>query len=253
MHSPQLPLFLRLPQELRDLIYTAIFKESHPTSGNLPPEHTRTTFCKVFPYDKYQKPINPNDPTIEFSENEISYPLGPVRYPFQSLLLVNHQISAEIKNFLNSNRQVFKLYLIIHKERTIYPTWIFCPQASPSNYIDKVETSVYISGSYRWIEERQESGWESGNRGYGFLVRAHLALINRFLERGPDFLSSTKKDGVRIGELLLNVISGEEPKEGWLPIHITGRGGYAGGTMHPETLANILTRCIGFVSLNLFI
>jgi len=126
---------------------------------------------------------------------------------------------------------------IIENEYVLYPTWLHVPAVSAK--IDVVETRIRAFGDWT---DRCQSGWRVGYGGYYHVIWSLLELLQRFLVRGPDFLSQPKTPGLRIRMLVLNIVTPEEPENGFLPVesHISSGRGRDHGLIHPESMALML-------------
>lgn len=78
------------------------------------------------------------------------------------------------------------------------------------------------------------------------MIWSLLELLQRFLVRGPDFLSQPKVGGIKVGVLVLNIITPEEPEGGFIPIeNFIGSSERKHGLIHPESMAQMLDVHIG--------
>ncbi|KAH7419016.1 hypothetical protein BKA64DRAFT_2082 [Cadophora sp. MPI-SDFR-AT-0126] len=243
-----LPPFLRLSREIRDLIYLAVLEaadEAPPSPSACGPRldlgyYEAGRIGRDWPPDpcQYRKPPLDYGTWSEWNR----YSESPVRINSRSLLYLNHQVHAEMTEAISRLRASDGLYYlldcIIENEYVLWPTWLHVPAVSSK--VDIVETQIRACGDW---SERWRSGWRAGCGGYAHVIWSLLELLQRFLVRGPDFLSQPKESGPKIGVLVLNIITPEEPENGFLPVesHIGSGDGRKHGLIHPESMALMLT------------
>lgn len=138
-------------------------------------------------------------------EECVRYPLTHRIPPSQGVLRTNHQLRAEMQDMVEKSHLRYKIKLAFRNDKdTIYPTWLSVPAVSDHIDILDVEismrrrktTSLFSSLTGESEELEQE----------GDLVWSGLVLLQRFLERGVDFLSKKKARNTTIGLLALHVI-----------------------------------------------
>ncbi|KAG4441368.1 hypothetical protein IFR05_003125 [Cadophora sp. M221] len=246
--QPSLPPFLRLSREIRDLIYLTVLE----SIDEAPSSPTACGPRLDLGYQGYKGSDWPDQcqykqPPLDFGtlSQWNRYSETPVQVNSRSLLLVNHQVRVEMKEAISRLKAArglkYILDCIIENENNVYPTWLHVPAVS--SHIDIVETQIRACGA--WIEGVM-SGWRAGCGGYFHMIWSLLELLQRFLVRGPDFLSYPKEGGVTVGVLVLNIITPEEPEGGFMPIenHI-GSSERKHGLIHPESMAQMLDMHIG--------
>lgn len=190
--APSLPAFLKLSREIRDLIYHAVLEsadEAPISPSACGPRLEAGSDC-----ENWIDPCQYTRPPIDFATMGACtrYLEIPLHIESRSLLFVSRQIHMEIKEeiarFETSHEVTYKLDLIIENEYVLYPTWISLPIVSPR--VDVVETQIRAMGDWT---DTHGSGWYAGAGGHSHLGRSLLELLQRFLVRGPDFLSQPKE------------------------------------------------------------
>jgi hypothetical protein len=226
---------LDLPREIRDLIYRAVL-DSELSTPSSPAElrHNRKQMPSQYGSSEY------------FSEHCNQYPLQPVSISISSLLLTNRQIHREILDAiarLKAQKQLrYKIDCMIEDEKRIYPTWLSVLVVS--FHIDVVEVDFRIFGQ----RDDNRSGFAPGNGGPGPLVWSLFALPDRFLERGPNFLSSCKtRQKIEVKLITLNVVTPSEPVEGFIPKDWRTNESRMTGVIHPESVLWCIKEYLGNV------
>ncbi|PVH89960.1 hypothetical protein DL98DRAFT_508184 [Cadophora sp. DSE1049] len=240
-----LPPFLRLSREIRDLIYVAVLEaadEEPASSGACGPR--LDLGYQGHRGSDWRDPCQYKQPPLDYGtlSEWNRYSEAPVQINSRSLLYLNHQIHSETKDaiarMMASNGLKYLLDCIIENEWVLYPTWLSVPVVS--SRVDIVETQIRACGD--WLEDKK-SGWRSGCGGYHHIIWSLLELLQRFLVRGPDFLSQPKQGGIKIGTLVLNILTPDEPEGGFIPVEEWISGSMDGrkhGLIHPQTMANML-------------
>ncbi|KAH7343004.1 hypothetical protein BKA65DRAFT_302956 [Rhexocercosporidium sp. MPI-PUGE-AT-0058] len=238
-----IPPFLRLSREIRDLIYLTVLESTDDAPST--PASCGPRLDLGYQGHKgsdWADPCTYKQPPLDFGtlSQWNRYSETPVYVNSRSLLLVNRQIHAEMKEAISCFKVPhglkYILDCIIENEFLVYPTWLYVPAVS--SRVDIVETQIRACGD--WLEKKR-SGWRAGCGGFSHLIWDLLELLQRFLVRGPDFLSQPKEGGVKVGVLVLNILTPEEPEGGFLPIENFIYGNEREhGLIHPESIAQML-------------
>ena len=195
--------FLVLSRELRDLIYIFVLS----TANNPPPSS---------PADSGERQLSDEE---TFQGSKIYFPY-PVHISSTALLLTNHQIHAEfaacIARLKKSGRLRYKLDCMLYEEESIYPTWLSVPVLSER--IDVLEVDFRLFGAPDGDAHGYMGYWKGDLIAPGPVVWSLLALLERFLKQGPDFLSCDRDERkIRLDTLVLNVLDTSVPDEGSIP------------------------------------
>jgi len=188
-----------LPQTARNYIYTTIL------TSELTPHNTPDTLRE----NRKNLPHEGKEYGWKNHLNLNYYPLDspPVNASF--LLSINRQIRNEVSEVIRGMKSgkllKYKIDCLIEGERNIYPTWLSLPVLTSE--IDTLEVDLRLFGK-RSAEER--SGFLIGcrgcNGGPGLGVWSLAALLVRFLEKGPLFISSISRP-MTVGTISINIIS----------------------------------------------
>ncbi len=200
---------LDLPREIRDQIYKLVLDS--PNTAPLSPvsyrgQYRQTPKCETLYSDMDHGNHFPREPPLTAS---------------RCLLRLNHQVRGETLAMLSHLNAIhgsrYVLDVMIENEVRLYPTWLllpFSPGVTP--HIDTVEAKIRIFGD----SDERRSGWQAGDGGPGFTVWALLALIERFLLHGPEWLGRYRlppHSDITIGTLDITVLSPTEPAGGFRP------------------------------------
>ncbi|KAF9564161.1 hypothetical protein CPC08DRAFT_271465 [Agrocybe pediades] len=173
--------FLSLFPEIREIIYTL-----HLTILEEPPSHS----------DKKQNRIQPLRPDRNrvadryYTESCNFYSDPATVYPRSLVLLllnkeINQEVSSLIKFLTNHSKSElrYELDIEIAREREVYPTWLLLPIRFEDGFpIPEVHVTIRNTG------QCVVSEWPYGNAGVYPMSWSLLALLERFLERGPGFI-----------------------------------------------------------------
>ncbi|KAL8925450.1 MAG: hypothetical protein Q9208_003542 [Pyrenodesmia sp. 3 TL-2023] len=198
--------FLQLSRELRDNVYETLLLSSRPPPSS--PEHGS---AHKYPSKKEE---------YCYFEDHNHYPTDDLESTSGPLLLTCRQISGEVEEaavrLTKSNRSLYRLDLMLLDERELYVTWLAFPFTT--NEIPILDVDFRLLGDV----EGKKSTLRGGNGGPPRLIWGLFTLIERFLQRGPDFLAPRNRGrDMRIGELRINVLTPPSPPP----------GGYAGGSL----------------------
>lgn len=223
-----MPNLLSLPRELRDDIYGWLLrgqlamKSSHrprirvskktelaqnavtgelPTCGNVlldsanPPGVSMVMQNSGLP-NEYNTPdlLSASGEEYFDGEESVRYPSAKPLPPVESLLCTNHQLRAEMQQTVRKNPVHYKMRLAFREDKELlYPTWISMPA-----FTDRIDTldveirirrkrTASIFSTTSSIASTANDSLCEGDVWFGGLV-----LLQRFLERGPSFLSRKK-------------------------------------------------------------
>ena len=214
---------LELPREIRDLIYMAVFNsELSPPASPAECRHDRNQISSEYGPSEY------------FGEHCNHYPMEPVSISCSGLLLTCRQVRAEVLDVIArlkvQNQLQYKIDCIIEDEKFFCPTWLSVPVVSFD--IDTVEVNFRIFG-----QRNGRCGFTPGDGGPSFLIWSLFALLNRFLERGPNFLSPFKsRQKINVKLITLNIVTPTEPTEGFIPEDWQRSYSRTTGVIHPKTV-----------------
>lgn len=224
--------FLSIFPELREVIYHIILTSPDPPPS---PSVNRDNRTALNPSLRAQE--------IESFQGCTLYPSIPPKIASMALLLCNRQIHNEISATIAHLKLAKKLYYEIDceiaNEQTIYPTWLLIPVYFTS--IPCIYVTFRLSGACVG-----RSSFHHGCGGPGKMIWSLLALLNRFLKRGPDFgflAPSIASKPFQVEKLILNVTIPTLSAGETLQLPITQwpfRGGWEGEFVHPETVVNIM-------------
>ncbi|KAK0124242.1 hypothetical protein ONS95_009217 [Cadophora gregata] len=239
-----LPPFLRLCREIRDLIYLAVLGSADraPVSSSACGPRLDLGYQECLDAQQLEL-CQHKQPPLDYGtlSQWNRYSKASSRVNSRSLLYLNHQIHVEtleaISRIRASGSLKYSLDCIIENEWVIYPTWLSVPAVS--SHVDVVEAQIRAVGDWT---EKYKSGWRAGCGEYAHIIWSLLELLQRFLVRGPDFLSQPKQRGLAIGTLVLTVLTPDEPECGFLPVehHIGSSSNRSHGLIHPGSVANML-------------
>ena len=126
------------------------------------------------------------------------------------LLLTNKQLHAETSSTLSrlfGQNAAYEIHVGIVKERYLAPTWISVPKLSET--VDHVRAVIQTRGVLD--AHKGTDFWKRGCGGPGRYVFAFLALLTRFLHRGPvGRRTSDEKRTITIRTLELDFVDPEE-------------------------------------------
>ncbi|KAL8646968.1 MAG: hypothetical protein Q9210_005831 [Variospora velana] len=190
--------FLKLTRELRDSVY-----ESLLLSSRVPPESPEHSGARKYPSDEDQD-------CFEYCNH---YPADGLKSTDASLLLTCRQICEEVKEAMvrlsKSNYSLYKLDLMLLDERELYVTWLAYPHSTTK--IPRLDVDFRLFGDV----EGKETTLKIGDGGPPILTWGLFTLIERFLQRGPDFLAPRKQGrDLWIEELSVNVLTPPSPPPG---------------------------------------
>ncbi|KAI9792478.1 MAG: hypothetical protein M1833_001091 [Piccolia ochrophora] len=187
--------FCSLPREIRDQILTAVLES----------ELSPPTYSADYLQDRmHVQEIKAAD--REYGEENVHYHTRPVLISGSSLLLTNHQVCAETRNVIyrleDSQMLRYKLDCIIESEKAMYPTWLKVPALS--RWIGTIDVDFRIVG----VRDEHRTNFFPGDGGPEQASWDSLALLNRFMERGPDFISPGKggRKKIQVGTVAITVV-----------------------------------------------
>lgn len=200
-----MPHFLALSRELRDLIYIFLLNASDDPPPSSPADNgERQQLCdKDFRSCKMEFPQTIHIPkTIHISRT--------------ALLLTTRQIHDEFAACIawlkkSGRLQVrYKLDCMLYREESVHPTWLSIPVLSKR--VDVLEVDIRLFRDWEGVAQGLMSAWKRDHYGHPSMIFCLWALLERFLTRGPDFLSC-EKDGHRmmVFSLVVNVVDTSVP------------------------------------------
>ncbi|KAL8898486.1 MAG: hypothetical protein Q9207_006669 [Kuettlingeria erythrocarpa] len=216
--------FLDLIRELRDNVYEKVLLSSRPPPSS--PE------CE----GGWKTPGN----TVRSSfEDHNHYSANDGQSIGAPLLLICQQISKEVREALarltKLNCSPFRLDLMLLDERELYITWLAFPLST--NHIPRLDVDFRLFGDV----EGKETTMDYANGRNPVLAWGLLTLMQRFLQRGPDFLAPRFQGlDVWIGELSVNVFTPPSPPPGGYASRFL-RHRHRKGHMSPADMLNWLT------------
>ena len=236
--------FLSIFPELRELIYIIILTSPDPSPSPSINRNNRIGSDPSSAGGRSQQVEGEEIKGLRECNNLYLSTLAP-KIASIALLLCNWQIHSEISATINHLKLTKNLHYEIDcelgKEQTIYPTWLLIPvylTCIPCIHVTFRPSGTCIIGRSLFY----------GNGGPGMMIWSLLALLNRFLKRGPDFLAPpmTSKS-FKVEKLILNMTSPgtlnasetlQLPNTQWPfrgPAQVQ-----AGEFIHPETIVNIM-------------
>ncbi|KAF1998791.1 hypothetical protein P154DRAFT_523834 [Amniculicola lignicola CBS 123094] len=260
-----MPRFLNLPRELRDMVYLALITD----------EKNSPTLGEVQWLFRFRRVFEPQ--SSRWGEYGCAYSLEKMPRTCANLMACNRQVYEEMKEVVDfSKRKAMipvKLDCIAEDESFHFFSWLSNPivqtnlvleepcRIMPSWAETMIEKYLGSSNSYfnpapnfrgsstivhqLWVDVRiMGDRAEKWSRNMGPADRtswAVCAVLKRILEKGPDF-SSAKDSGstIIIEELVLNVVSlPNTPNEKYLPQDFPADG-VKEGLVHPKTVAKEL-------------
>ena len=227
--------FLSIFPELRELIYIIILTSPDPSPS---PSINRNNRIGSDPSSAGRSQQEGEE--IKGLRECNLYLSIPPKIASIALLLCNWQIHSEISATIAHLKLTKNLHYEIDcelaNEQAIYPTWLLIPvylTCIPCIHVTFRPSGACIGRSLFY-----------GNGGPGMMIWSLLALLNRFLKRGPDFLAPpmTSKS-FKVEKLILNITSPTLNPSETLQLPNTQwpfRGAQAGEFIHPETIVNIM-------------
>lgn len=248
--------FLTLVPEIRDQIYEHVL-----SSPIAPPKSPGASGPRISPE------------SLEFSdvlETTTYYPLQPFPWPGAGLVRTCQQVRTEIsalarviENRNRSKKRVeYQLDIMINGERTLYPTWVNLPLASPTEQrpVNQIWTDLRTIGVFDPRTRRGgRSGWTDSNAWPPSLVWGLFAMLNRFFAHGLSFQKTCLSNRIghpgetyigmkvpHLKELVLNVVTPtEEEMGGWSYVDAYNR--ISVGVLRPEKIVEILEGSIKYL------
>lgn len=248
--------FLTLVPEIRDQIYEHVL-----SSPIAPPKSPSASGPRISPDN------------LEFSgilETTSYYPLQPFPWPGAGLVRTCQQVRTEvsalarvIENRNRAKKRVdYQLDIMINGERTLYPTWVNLPLASPAEQrpVNQIWADLRTIGVFDSSTRRGgRSGWTDSNAWPPSLVWGLFAMLNRFFAYGLSFQKTCLSNRIghpgetRVGmkvphleELVLNVVSPtEEEMKGRSYVDAYKRKSV--GVLRPEKIVEILEGFIEYL------
>lgn len=228
--------FLELPLEIREYIYAYTV-----TSPLRPPESPPSATSDENRTRRHRKANRSTDIQLEESANR--YLIHPPHPTGLSLLLCNRQVHNEVSTTISRlarNKRIhYELDCDMVNQSQIYPTWTLLPiylHHVPLIYANFRLTGVCRRGS-RWISYQGEPC---------VMAMSIMALLTRFIERGPHFLAPKK--GVSLMYSVDNIIMNIEtpilePGKTLPPPRQCGRfiRAKVGPFVHPKEVINVMT------------
>ncbi|KAL8687931.1 MAG: hypothetical protein Q9218_006034 [Villophora microphyllina] len=219
--------FLLLARELRDKIYDDLL-----LSSKSPPSSSEDK-------TRWNMPSEDDMEVMEYHNRSV-YPTEVLKLDTAALQLscrqVHREVCAAVARLERLKRLSYTLDIMMVDETMIYPTWVSFPVLL--RYIPRLDVDVRLLGDVAG----KRSGWTPGDGGPPLMVWGLFCLLERFLTRGPDFLSSVKQvTKPKVGELVVNVVSPSPPPPNGFIVEDTRfyrsfRRGERKGLIHPETV-----------------
>ena len=168
--------FLLLPREIRDKILA--FAITDPKSP---------------PATLHDDPSRSQPKTRWNGEPHVKHLLSAESYKPSStaLLLTNHQLHAETKDFLRRTPLRYALDVMVANELWLLPTWTCIP--SLSSQIDIIEATFRVVTPNIRRSVNIKSGFRRGDGDPGRMSWALYHLLTRFFELGPAGPNTTRK------------------------------------------------------------
>lgn len=180
-----------MPCELRDNIYELLLNNSLPSAGLQSPAAAITPSKRLH------------------GEQHLRYPPQIVP-PAQGLLLASKQLRTELLETVKRLREHYKTDLLVDTRRMIMsPTWASVPMLIGHIDIWEISWRFLQSSEDRLIPADRDSAKICSP------FAAFLALLQRFAERGANFLDKKMKTSrkTRVAILDINIISVEQIDE----------------------------------------
>lgn len=191
---------LNLPPLVRTKIWQDILTSSLDPTRSLEELHDQERQRKI------QRIHRHGHHTAEIAiERCIQYPFS-VYLPFAGLLKTSSGIRSDVKDamaHLKTKRLVYKLDLVVENEVTILPSWLSCPARSME--LARLDIDVRLLGSISDAENTLAGLQQHARDRCRTLAFAIVALIARFIERGPRFEHLRHSSGeIKIQTIMLN-------------------------------------------------
>ncbi|KIV99394.1 uncharacterized protein PV09_08937 [Verruconis gallopava] len=189
-----------LPQPIRFRIYQHVLTSSLDPPSSLLELHTADSDNKVQRIHRHGADV------AEFAvEKCIRYPIT-IHLPFAGLLRSSSRVRREVKEIarmLQTKRVAYRLDLVIENELTMLPSWLRCPVTSMD--VSRLDIDVRLLG---FVDEAGPDFPLDGSQQHGrdrcrTLAFAILALIARFIDRGPRF-EHVRHGEIKVQSLTLN-------------------------------------------------
>ena len=127
-------------------------------------------------------------------------------------LAINQQLRRETLDVMAlmqlPDLRSYKLDVMIVKERTLWPTWLYIP--TTTNRVEEVRATFRIMGAV----EGRRSGYDGGDGGPPVIIWAFFNLLERFLNVGPVSRQNKPHDkSIKIRHLILDVLTPNVPAD----------------------------------------
>jgi hypothetical protein len=201
-----MPTFLDLPSPIRQRII------QHLLNAELNPVETTKQLHELERLFKIQRIHRHGNHVAEIAiERCIRYPFR-VNLPFAGLLRTSSGLRREAKDVikvLKTKRIVYKLDLIVENEVNMLPVWLRCPVRAME--ITRLDIDVRLLGSIDDIVSRDvlDGLQQHGRDRCRTLAFAIVALIARFIERGPRF-EHLRQGEIKVQTVMVNFHSRRE-------------------------------------------
>ena len=165
--------FLSLPRETRDSILSFAISDPKPPIED---KRDRTPHPRQDGVDHYMSSSwSSNNFICSLTQAEFYTPSST------SLLLTNHQLHAEVRDFLHRTSLRYSLDIMLVKGCRLWPTWTSIP--AMSTRIDSVTVTLRVATP----DSHPEKSFAFVERidSFDFIARAFYNLLERFLKNGP--------------------------------------------------------------------
>ncbi|KAH8926097.1 hypothetical protein BT69DRAFT_1279158 [Atractiella rhizophila] len=196
------PFFLSIPLDVRLLVYSELLDNALllPTVSSSNPSTDHLGSPEMLP---------PCGDGESFERSGcVFYPRLPLFSTTVSLQLVCKQINEELKSFTAFRPACFNLDLAVVNDETIYLTWLSLPPPLPSSaIIQHVQVNFRCVGDSRVGDSPWGSLFKGGDGGPAAVAWEFLAIINRFLRRGPGFTCPARNAPLLVKKITFNLRS----------------------------------------------
>ncbi|KAF9699533.1 hypothetical protein EKO04_002698 [Ascochyta lentis] len=240
---------LQLPRELRDQIYSYVVHV----------EKERPDLNQTF-----EQMVDPRmqrsglAPRASMSNQTVLYLPQDDLNTFLPLLLVNHQMSAEISQSLSriASPLTYSLDIVILDEILLLPTWLSVPVHRAS--VDTVNVTFRIAGSFK-REKRYDkngpyarfswyAGFTVGDGGGPAMMYQLYEVLSRFMKNGAvgQVRDSALSNHVTAKCIKIDILTPREVPQEQFVEPLSGhratlqRRAVQGGVLHPRYLANFV-------------
>ena len=192
---------LDLPPPIRARIFERALQASLEPAQSIQELHEGDAARKIQRINRHG-----HDPAEIAIERCIRYPFS-VHLPFEGLLRSSAWVRHEIKDVMKvfkTRRIAYNLDLVVENEVTILPAWLKCPVRSME--ISRLDIDVRLLGS---AEDAAALMTLAGLQQHArdrcrTLAFAIVALIARFIERGPRFEHLRQAGEIKVQTIMIN-------------------------------------------------